>query len=175
MSEVFSMNMKKKEQLLLSLLRANSRMKMTRMSKFSKIPVSTVHDMINKNYNHIVTKYTALVDFAKVGYSTRVQLILKVKPEERKSIKEHLMKKEFINSFYKINNGYDFMTECIFSSMRELEEFLDSLEQQFGIIEKKVYHIIDEIRKEHFMSSPYLALQWKEQKGKNGTEGLKDE
>ncbi|MBI4439643.1 hypothetical protein HY638_01615, partial [Candidatus Woesearchaeota archaeon] len=42
-------------------------------------------------------------------------------------------------------------------SIGALEEFLEKLSVQFRVKRKEVYHIIDDIKREEFLSDPQLA------------------
>ena len=46
---------------------------------------------------------------------------------------------------YKINNKYDFLVEAVFRNLQELDE-------KFKIEQKDSYHIIDDIKREGFLS-----------------------
>ncbi|MDP2906637.1 MAG: Lrp/AsnC family transcriptional regulator [Nanoarchaeota archaeon] len=151
--------MKKTDLLIISSLRQNAREKLTEMSKKTRIPVSTIFDRIKTHEGGIIKKHTALVDFGKLGYNTRANIILKVNKNDREAMKEFLMKHNSINSAFKINNGYDFLIEAIFSNMKEVEDFTDLLEEKFSIKAKQVFYIIDDLKKEEFLSNPaVLAL-----------------
>ena len=146
--------MKKTDLLIISSLRQNAREKLTEMSKKTRIPVSTIFDRIKMHEGNVIKKHTALVDFGKLGYNTRVNIILKVNKNDRESMKEFLMKHNSINSAFKINNGYDFLIEAIFSNIKEVEDFTDLLEEKFSIKAKQVFYVIDDLKKEEFLSNP---------------------
>lgn len=144
----------KKELLIVSCLRKNARETLTTISRQTGIPVSTIFDNIRRNFDNIVIKHTALIDFSKLGFSTRATITLKAKKEEKEAIKEYMLKSRFVNSLYKINNGYDFLIEGIFHDLNELEMFLEDVESKFKIEEKSVYYIIQELKREEFMANP---------------------
>jgi DNA-binding Lrp family transcriptional regulator len=146
--------MKKTDLLIISSLRQNAREKLTEMSKKTRIPVSTIFDRIKMHEGNVIKKHTALVDFGKLGYNTRVNIILKVNKNDREAMKEFLMKHNSINSAFKINNGYDFLIEAIFSNIKEVEDFTDLLEEKFSIKAKQVFYVIDDLKKEEFLSNP---------------------
>ena len=86
-------------------------------------------------------------------------MTLRVKKNEKEKAREFLLKNRFVNSAYKINNGYDFLIEAIFRNMSEVEAFIEQMESSFKVNEMKIFYIIDEIKREDFMSSPeYLTL-----------------
>ena len=83
---------KKNEMILLSYLRKNARETLTKISRETRMPVSTIFDKLKKYDNNLIKKATILLDFPKLGYNTRVTMMLKVAKEHRNDLKEHLMK-----------------------------------------------------------------------------------
>jgi DNA-binding Lrp family transcriptional regulator len=148
--------MKEKELLILSSLRRNARETLTEMSHSTRVPISTIFDKLRQFDNDIIRKHTTLLDFAKLGFSTRANLSIKVDKNERDNLRDFLEKHQNINSVYKINNGFDFLIECIFKNIRELEEFIETLETKYKIKGTQVYYIIEEIKREEFMADPNL-------------------
>lgn len=150
--------MKKQDTLIVSLLRENSRMSLTDMSRITRIPVSTLYDKI-KIYNEgFIRKHTTLVDFAQLGFSARARVLLKVKRTELEEVRDHLLKSPALNELYKVNNGYDFMAEFIFRTMKEMENYLDVLSESFELEKEEVFYIIDELRREQFLSKSHSLL-----------------
>jgi len=146
----------KKDLLIIANLRNDARMSLTKMSKSIHIPISTIFDRLKMN--DIIVKHTSLIDFAKLGYKVRAQIAFKVGREDKEALRECLMKHESCNSVLKINNGYDFMIEGIFKEIKEMEDFLEQLEQKFKILEKTCFYIIEDLKKEAFMSNPELVF-----------------
>ena len=149
----------KKEMLILANLRKNSRETLTKISKQTSIPVSTIYDKLKIYETSFIKKHTSILDFSKLGYHTRATMLIKVANNYREKLREHLLLDKSLNTVYRINNGYDFMLEGIFKELREVDLFLDKLEKDYGVTEKYVYYIIDEVKKEDFLSSPeYLKI-----------------
>ena len=144
-------SMKLKELLIMSLLRENARETLTKMSKKTNIPISTIYEKIKSNENGVIKKHTCILDFSRLGFNTRAALSIKVTKTKKEKLREYLKNHTNINSIYKINNGYDFWVECIFKNIRDLEDFIEHLETEFSI-KKDVYYIIDDIKRESFMS-----------------------
>lgn len=147
----------KKDLIVLSHLRNDSRETLTKMSRKTSIPVSTLFDRIRMHENSIIKRYTAILDFTQLGYNSRAKIIIKVKREEREDVENYLQKHENINSLYKINNGYDFLVEGIFKHIKEVEDFMEQLEIKFKIKSSQVYYIIEDIKREEFLSDPELV------------------
>ncbi len=145
---------KKKDLILTAYLRQNSRTSLTILSRKTGVPVSTIFDRLKSN--KVIVKNTALLDFTKLGYSTRATILLKARKTEKDKIREFLVKSFNVNSLYKVNNGFHFMAECVFRDIKELEDFLDLIDDRFSVRTKEVHYIIDELKKEEFLSQPEL-------------------
>ena len=50
------------------------------------------------------------------------------------------------------------MVEGILNQIKDLEEFLDNLDNKLKIIEKKSFFIIEDLKREAFMSNPNLIF-----------------
>ena len=147
--------MEKKELLILAHFRNDARKNLTKISRKTGIPVSTLFDKLKAYEGNLITKHTSLLDFNKLGYDVRVQLILKVRKEQREELQDFLMKHFTVNSFYKINNGFDFMVETLFRNMHEYHQFNENLDN-FGIQKKHEFFILQELRREAFLNDEEL-------------------
>ena len=148
------MRMNDKDVLIVSHLRKDARIKLTDMSKATKIPVSTIFDKIKLYEGGLIKKHTALVDFKTFGYQARALIVFKVHKKGREKLQNYLERHRNVNSLYKINNGWDFMVEVVFPGMKEVEDFITDLEDEMKVKSKKVFYVIDELVKEKFLSSP---------------------
>jgi DNA-binding Lrp family transcriptional regulator len=148
---------KKKDLIVMAYLRQNARIKLTTLSKLTKLPVSTIFDRIRMNEGSLIKKHVSLLDFAGLGFSTKANIMLRVAKQDKAGIREFLEKHQNVNSLLKINNGFDFFIEGIFRNINELEEFLERLDEKFSVKSKEVHYIIDDIRREAFMSDPNLV------------------
>ena len=144
----------KKDLLVMAYLRQNSRMKLTTMSRLTRLPVSTIFDRMRYHEGGLIKGHICLLDFAKLGFHTRANIMFKVGKSDKEAMREYLHNSFNVNSIYKINNGYDFLVEVVFRNIHELEEFLESLEERFDIKSKVVHYIIDDIKREAFLSDP---------------------
>lgn len=141
-----------KDQKILAMLRNNSRETLTHMSRKTQIPVSTIFDRLIRFNKGIITKHTSLVDFQELGYNARASVMIKANPINKDELHEYLRKHSNVNSMFKINNGFDFMIDIVFSNMRELEQFVQELDLDFKIRTKIIYYIIEEVKQEEFLA-----------------------
>ena len=138
---------------LISELRKNARETLTSMSKSIKIPISTLYEKLRLHESSIITKHTTLIDFSKLGFNCRANIMLRTGRDNRDKLGSYLKAHPDINNLYKINNGYDFLAEGVFTNVKELEDFLEDLESKFQLEEKKTHYIIEDIKREEFMSA----------------------
>lgn len=143
---------------IVSALRKNARESLTTMARTTGIPVSTIFDRMKVHHGRLITKHTCLLDFNELGYPTRAKAIIKVDRKGRESIRSYLKTHPNVNSLYKINSGFDFMFELVFRNIKELEDFMEALDENHNIIEKKVYYIVDDIKREDFLATHLPAL-----------------
>ena len=144
----------KKDLVVLSHLRNNARMSLVELSKKMDVPVSTVYSWVNSYENNEVKKYTALLDFAKLGFHGRIYLAIKAADAaKREELALYLKSHKCINSLFRINFGYHYLVEAVFKNIGEAESFITELEEKFGI-EKHVFNVIEELKKEEFLVNP---------------------
>ncbi len=138
---------------ILAYLRQNARMPLTSMSRKTGIPVSTIFDRLKIQEKDLIIKHTAILDFNKLGYSVRANIMLRVSREDRDSLKAYLVKHSSVNSLYRISDGFEIMVEGIFKEIREMEDFIEHLEEKFKITDKKSFFIVEDLKKEGFMDN----------------------
>ena len=136
---------------LISCLRDNSREKLTSISKKTKIPISTLFDLLKEMQNNRVIRCTTLLNFHELGYHTHAQIFLKINMEDREKVKKHLQHHPNVNTIYKTHNKWSLIVETVHRNLKELDSFLDKLEKNFIIENHMVHYLIDEIKKEDFV------------------------
>lgn len=149
--------MKKTDLHIISQLRINGRMPLTEIAQKTKLPVSTVHDRLKQYRRKKWLTFSALPDYAKIGFSTRAYLLLSVEPTEKEKLFQHLEKHPNVNSLFRINNGWNAIIECIFKDMPAMEDFVENLENKFHIKQKQVHYVLDELKREGFLTDPDYA------------------
>lgn len=98
------------------------------------------------------------MNFPELGYHTHAQVFLKVAHHEKsKELKEkmktHLSFHNNVNTVYKVNNGWDFMIETVHKNIKELNDFLEELEEKYYLQDKEIHYLIEEVKKEGFTFS----------------------
>ncbi len=134
---------------LLSALRKNARTSLLALARELNMPASTVHDKVKRYHGNIIHKSTALLDFAKLGY-TRACFAIKTTPTGRDRVREYLEQHMAINNLHKINSGYDFLAEFIGKDLKEIEDFAEEMHQLPGVLQVQKYTIIGDLMRETF-------------------------
>lgn len=150
------MNLTKKDMQIITALRNNARESLTKISRKTGIPVSTIFDKIKDT--PLITKNTCLLDFSQLGFNTRAKVTIKVERETREELRKYLAAYPNVNSLYKINSGYDFLIELVFRNIKEMEDFMENIRDRFKIIEDKVFYILEDIKREEFMTNKNYFL-----------------
>jgi Lrp/AsnC family transcriptional regulator, leucine-responsive regulatory protein len=150
---------KEKEILILGHFRNDARISLTKLSKITKVPVSTIFDKI-KEYKktNLIRKYTSLIDFKKLGYEIRTQMLISAGKESKDDLQKFFVNHPRVNNVFRINNGFDFLVESIFKDMQELDEFTKALDE-FGPLQKKEFFVMEDIKREEFLGlNPVLGI-----------------
>lgn len=144
--------MKDKDYTILGRFRKDARMSLTKMSRKTRIPVSTIYDRMKKmDKNGIIQKKTALVDFRKIGYEIKSLMLLETDKDDKKEVQRFLQNYTNVNGISRINNGFDFFVEAIFKSIEGFDEFLKEL-KTFDIVTKKEFFVMEDVQKETYLT-----------------------
>lgn len=118
------------------------------ISKELNIPKSTAYLIYNNLIQKDILKNSHFVSYDKLGYNYRIFVALKVLPDDRTNLKNHLLNHERVNSVHFINSGYDYHFDAIFENSKVASDFVDSLKEQFEIVDIRIYNVVDTISQE---------------------------
>jgi len=139
--------MKSQQMKVVSEFRKNSRVHLSDIARKMGIPKTTLYGHY-REAKKCIRQCTTLIDFAKLGYSLRINFIFRIK--NNKIINNFLLKQANVNSVYKVNNKNTVCIECYFRSMAEAYAFKEKLEGR-GIKRIDIRYIIEEHKKEGFL------------------------
>ena len=147
-----------KKQIELTLqLRKAGRQPLTEVSKKINMPVSTIFDRLKSDSNNVIQKFTCLLNFNKLGFNCRAHMVFRIKKKDKDEMQQYLLKHQNVNSAYKINNGYDFLIETVFKELKELDMFMERIDEKFKVLEKRVYYTIEDVTREAFLTDSVHA------------------
>ena len=142
----------KRDLMIVAELRQNARKTLTEISRKTSIPVSTIHDRIQYCQKGLIKKHATLIDFSRLGFNTRANIMLKVSNDSREEAEKFLLKHNSINCVYKAGSGFDFLAEGIFKDIKEMEDFIDMLRRKVQAERIEVCHIIEDLKRESFLN-----------------------
>lgn len=142
---------KRKDLLLVTYFRNNARENLTRISRMTSIPVSTIFDKLREYERGLIRKHTTIVDFKKLGFDIRITLLFKVARDAKSAFKDFLMEHDNVNSVFRVSNGFDYVVDAVFRNMDDLQDFMAAVDS-FNIEDKQELFVIEDIKREEFLS-----------------------
>ena len=139
---------KSKDKNIINQLRENARSNLSHISKKTGVPISTIHDRMKLIDRHIL-KHSSLLNFSTFGL-IQATLLIKLEQDQKRDFQTFLKDHSNINSAYRVDNMFDFVVEGIFKEMKNLHEFVDSIENRFKVKEKQLFHVVSTIKKEDY-------------------------
>ncbi len=136
---------KSMDKVLLNKLRQNSRTSLMRLSRETGFPVSTIYDKIKKMEQGLIKRYTAIIDFEKLGY--KIHLIFMLKTDDTAELIDDLITCPYVNTILKTNYDYNLLLECFFRNAREMNSFVHKI-NHINIKGKKMFYVLNDIKRE---------------------------
>ena len=156
--------MNKNDFLIVSELRKDARASVLSMCGSLRLCRITVAQRLKKLQQNIIQKYTALVDFRKLGFSIKLVFSITLASHDKTVFAKYIRGHASLNNFYSTAHGADYLVEMIFQTQQEAEHFLEQLCSAFSIIEQHVYYLDQELVRESFFPDPRIlqeAIAWK--------------
>ena len=139
--------MKQKDKDILMNMRNGKKLNISKIARQLKLPISTVNDRINHIEKNYLLKYSALLNYNKLGYLGHAKIAVKT---NNAGFLDFLKQHESVNAIYHVNEGYDYLIEVVFKDLIELKQFVYSIQDKVN--ECKIFHIINTVEKERFMT-----------------------
>ncbi|MDK2849393.1 MAG: hypothetical protein PWP03_761 [Candidatus Woesearchaeota archaeon] len=150
------MKIAKKDQKIIAYLRQDSRIQLTKLSRKTGIPVSTLFERIKSLTNTVIRKPTITLRFSEIGYQLQVFVMIKSQGKNRSDIIEFLAKNKNVNSVWRINNHFDILAEMVFRNLADFDEFIQNLEERFILRDIEFEFVVNEVEREKFFADPNL-------------------
>jgi DNA-binding Lrp family transcriptional regulator len=131
---------------ILNILRKNSRAKKSDIAELVCMPVSTVSAAMKSMEKDLRIRYSPLLDYRKIGHSTRAIFIIKMKDS---GLLDFLSDHENINTICRTKENDILFLEAIFKGMKDMADFTEEIGQAGGKIVKE-FHIIEDLKREEF-------------------------
>ncbi|HIH38137.1 Lrp/AsnC family transcriptional regulator [Candidatus Woesearchaeota archaeon] len=150
----FDAMISRKDALIISHLRKDGRIKVTKIAKSTGIPVTTIYDRIQRPARNVIKRHVTLLDFEKLGLHAHSNVAIKVDRSHLHELESYLLGHPNVNSLSRINHDFDFLAETVFRNIAESEEFIGSLQEKFPISMLQKFPVVNELKKEAFLTDP---------------------
>lgn len=129
LKEIQSVQVDKIDEKLLNLLMDNSRTKLRELASIVGTSPATVFNRIRKlEKASIIRKYSAIVDFTKLGFDTFAVVNIKIAKGKFAEFKEKLGSSPYVSAIYDTTGQYDAVVIARFKSTPALDSFLKKLQ-----------------------------------------------
>ncbi|MFH0737755.1 MAG: Lrp/AsnC family transcriptional regulator [Candidatus Micrarchaeota archaeon] len=111
---------------ILETLREDSSRSIQKIAKKTGIPIATVHHRLKKlKAEGIITRYTIVMDKAKLGKKLVAHVLVKAMPKtDHIALLEKLMKHEFVEDGSAISGGFDVLLKIRVADVEELDQYV---------------------------------------------------
>ena len=134
-------------------LRKNARETLTRMSQETRVPISSIFDRLKRLEGiKVIKRYTALFDLKKMGIHCRVLLLIKIDESQRRDFEAYLTENPSVNSIARTITTHDFVAECLFHNIKDLESFIERVEKRYKGISISIHYIVKDLKRESFLA-----------------------
>ena len=134
-------------------LRKNARETLTRMSQETRVPISSIFDRLKRLEGiKVIKRYTALFDLKKIGIHCRVLLLIKIDESQRSDLEAYLIENPSVNSLARTIATRDFVVECLFHNIKDLESFIEGVEKRYKGISISIHYIVKDLKRESFLA-----------------------
>jgi len=150
--------------LIVSELRSDARAPVLSISGTLRLSRVTITQRLKNLQQHIIQKYTTLVDFRKLGFSIKLLFSITLASHDKDVFAKYIQEHPSLNNFYSTTHGSDYLVEMIFQTQAEAEQFLHCLSSAFSIVQQHVYYLDQELVRESFFPDPRIlqeVIVWK--------------
>lgn len=113
------------DEVLLNLLRENSRLSLTEIANKLGISVPAAKYRLQKlERKGIIKKYSIEIDYEKLGYGIIALVGVSIEPLKRREVIKTLLEKEGVLKIYEVTGEYDIILKIVTENISTLREFL---------------------------------------------------
>jgi len=121
---------------ILNLLLENSRLSYRKIAARLGISVATVMNHVNDmEKKGIIKKYTAALDYEKLGYDVSVLVDLRISKGKLFEVEREIAKEQNVRAIFDITGAFDAQVFAMFKTREQLDKFLKRI-QTYEFIER---------------------------------------
>ena len=121
---------------ILNVLVGNSRLSLRQIAKKVDVSVATVMHRINKlEQEKIIRKYTAQLDYEKIGYDIEVLIEIRISKGRLLDIEKKIAVHPNVFAVYDVTGAFDAVLLARFQTRRQMDSFLKKI-QTYEFVER---------------------------------------
>jgi len=143
---------------ILNAITENSRLSLREIAKKINVSVATVMHHINKlNIEKIIKKYTAKLDYEKLGYDIEVMIEIRISKGKLFEVEKKIAIHPNVFAVYDVTGSFDAIILARFPNRRKMDNFLKKI-QTFDFVERTETKLILSTIKEENIGLEGLQL-----------------
>ncbi len=147
------MQLPEKNKKIISVLKENSQLSTSKISRLTNIPITTVHNRIKKMQKEgIIKKYTIVLDNQKLGKNILALILVNVnyknlgsgnKSNPQETFRK-ILKYSCVEDVFELTGRYDLIVKVRTTDMAELNEFLTKFRNEPGVSNTETMMVLNE-------------------------------
>jgi len=137
---------------ILNALTENSRLSLRQIAEKVKVSVATVMHRLNKlGKEGILKKYTAKIDYEKIGYDVEVMIEIRISKGRLLDVEKKIAVHPNVFAVYDVTGAFDAVILARFRNRRQMDNFLKKIQTYEFVERTETKLILKTIKEESLM------------------------
>ncbi len=130
------MKLEETDKKILNILVESSRLSLRQIAKKAGVSVATVMHHINRmEHEKIIEKYTAKLDYEKIGYDVEVMIEIRISKGKLFDVEKKIATNPNVFAIYDVTGSFDAVVLARFPTRRQMDNFLKKI-QTYEFVER---------------------------------------
>ena len=144
------MNIEDTDRKILNILVENSRLSLRQIAKKADVSVATVMHHLNKLEDEkIVRKYSAKLDYEKIGYDVEVMVEIRISKGRLFDVEKKIATNPNVFAIYDVTGSFDAIVLARFPNRRQMDNFLKKIQTYEFVERTETKLILNTIKEEN--------------------------
>lgn len=144
------MELEETDKKILNAIVDNSRLSLRQIAAKTGVSVATVMHHLNKlEYEKIINKYTAKLDYEKIGYDVEVMVEIRISKGKLFEVEKKIAINPNVFAVYDVTGPFDAVVLARFPTRRQMDNFLKKLQTYEFVERTETKLILNTIKEEN--------------------------
>ena len=144
------MKIEETDKKILNILVDNSRLSLREIAKRAGVSVATVMHHLNRlEHEKIVHKYTAKLDYEKIGYDVEVMIEIRISKGKLFEVEKKIATNPNVFAIYDVTGSFDAVILARFQTRRQMDNFLKKIQTYEFVERTETKLILNTIKQEN--------------------------